>query len=70
MLICLASMRCVDYTYFRYHSMWHIANDGSHLFLQIIRHVMIDIAVLKMKEYMLERKNYNSNEHELEQSKC
>ena len=53
MLICLVSIRCVDYTYFRYHSTWHIANDGSHLFLQIIRHVMVDIAVLKKKEYML-----------------
>ena len=51
MLICLASMRCVDYTYFRYHSMLHIANDGGHLFLQIIRHVMVDIAVSNKRVY-------------------
>ena len=44
-------MYCVDYTNFRYHSMWHISNDGSHLVLQIIRHVTVDIAVLNKRVY-------------------
>ena len=44
-------MCCVDYTIFRYHSMWHISNDGGHLVLQIIRHVMVDIAVLNKIVY-------------------
>ena len=44
-------MHLVDYTNFRYHSMWHISNDGSHLVLQIIRHVMVDTAVLNKRIY-------------------
>ena len=44
-------MHCVDYTNFRYHNMWHISNDGNHLVLQIIRHVMVGIAVFNKRIY-------------------